>query len=144
MLEEIMLQQKVWAVLGANQNPEKYGNIIYRRLKEKKYTVYPVSPIYSDVDGDEAYKDLASLPEKPDVVNFVVSPKRGMAYLEEVANLGIRYIWLQPGTVDDALLIRAKELKLEVVEGCVLVATSLYASETVHEKAEDDEEENHS
>ncbi|MDD2445190.1 MAG: CoA-binding protein, partial [Candidatus Nanoarchaeia archaeon] len=37
MLEEEMLAQKAWAVVGANQNPEKYGHMIYAKLKRKGY-----------------------------------------------------------------------------------------------------------
>ncbi|NCA67656.1 MAG: CoA-binding protein, partial [Clostridia bacterium] len=36
-MELELLKKKVWAVAGANQNPDKYGNMIYKRLKEKGY-----------------------------------------------------------------------------------------------------------
>lgn len=32
-MELNLLKKKTWAVVGANQNPEKYGNKIYKRLK---------------------------------------------------------------------------------------------------------------
>lgn len=32
MLEK-MLEKKVWAVVGVNENTEKYGNMIYKKLK---------------------------------------------------------------------------------------------------------------
>jgi hypothetical protein len=54
---------------------------------------------------------------------MVVSPKRGKPILEEVSQLGIWYIWLQPGTYDDELLKRIAELEFEAVQACVLVAT---------------------
>jgi predicted CoA-binding protein len=63
MLEEMMLDRKVWAVVGANENPEKYGNMIYRKLRAKGYEVYPVNPNYETVEGDKCYKDLSSLPK---------------------------------------------------------------------------------
>ncbi len=39
-MEKKLLEKKIWAVAGANQNPEKYGNKIYKRLKERGYEVY--------------------------------------------------------------------------------------------------------
>jgi len=123
MLEELMLEKKVWAVVGANQNPEKFGNRIYRKLKNRGYEVYAVNPLYDSVEGDPCYKDLSSLPKLPDVVNMVVSPKRAKPVLEEAARLGIRYVWFQPGTYDDEVMEVAKELGLETVLACVLVAT---------------------
>jgi predicted CoA-binding protein len=122
MLEEKMLEKKVWAVVGANQDHEKYGNMIYRKLKARGYEVYPVNPMYDTVEGDKCYKDISSIPKVPEVLNMVVSPKRGKPIIEEAAKLGIRYIWLQPGTYDDELLKRINELGLEQVQACVLVA----------------------
>ena len=123
MLEELMLEKKVWAVVGANQNPEKYGNMIYKKLKSRGYEVYAVNPLYDTVEGDPCYKDLSSLPKLPDVIDMVVLPKRAKPVVEEAAKLGIKYIWFQPGTYDDEVMELAKKLGLETVQACVLVAT---------------------
>jgi predicted CoA-binding protein len=122
MLEELMLEKKVWAVVGANQNPEKYGNIIYKNLKSKGYKVYAVNPLYDTVEDDPCHKDLSSLPQVPDVINMVVSPKRAKFVIEEAAKLGIKYIWFQPGTHDSEVLELAKNLGLETIQACVLIA----------------------
>ena len=123
MLEEIMLEKKVWAVIGANENPEKYGSMIYRKLKSRGYKVYAVNPLYNEIDGDTCYKSLSQLPEKPDVLNFVVTPKRSLSYVNEAGELGIKYLWFQPGTYDESVLKKAAELGLDHVQACALVAT---------------------
>jgi predicted CoA-binding protein len=123
MLEETMLEKKVWAVVGANRNPEKYGNMIYKKLKRKGYEVYAVNPGYETVEEDPCYPTLPALPVVPDVVNFVIPPARGMSVVEEAAKLGIKYLWLQPGTHNEELMARIEELGLEAVQACVLVAT---------------------
>lgn len=120
MLENVMLEQKIWAVVGANNNPNKYGNIIYKKLKSRGYEVYPINPKYEKVDGDPCYPDLKSLPRKPDVINMVVTPKRGKAIIEEAAKLGIKNIWFQPGTYDNELLELVNEKGLNAVQACVL------------------------
>lgn len=122
MLEEQMLEKKIWAVVGANEDPEKYGNRIFRKLLSRGYKVYPVNPKYETIEGVPCYKDLSSIPEKPEVIDMVVSPKRGRPILEEAAQLGIRNIWFQPGTYDDELLEFAKSKGLTYVLACVLVA----------------------
>lgn len=122
MLEEMMLEKKVWAVVGANDNPEKFGNRIYKKLKSRGYTVYPVNPNYETVDGDPCYKDLSALPEKPEVIDMVVAPKHGLAVIREASRLGVKNIWLQPGTHDNELLELVKEEGLTAVQACVLVA----------------------
>lgn len=123
LLEEQMLTMKTWAVIGANQNPEKYGNMILRKLKRKNYAVYAVNPRYDTIDGDPCYHTLADLPVKPDVINMVVAPEIGQAFLREAASLGIQYVWFQPGTHDEASMALADELGLTAVQACVLVAT---------------------
>ncbi|NCA92455.1 CoA-binding protein [bacterium] len=125
-MELELLNKKVWAVAGANQNPDKYGNMIYKRLKEKGYEVYAVNPMYNSIEGDMCYANLTSLPALPEVVCMVVSPQRALPILEEASELGIKYIWFQPDTYDDDALSRVKELNLTAVYACVLVATRLY------------------
>jgi predicted CoA-binding protein len=120
-IKQSMLKKKVWAVIGANNDSDKYGNIIYNTLKSEGYTVYPVNPMYETVEGDKCYPSLAALPEKPEVLDMVVSPKRGRAFIEEAAALGIQNIWLQPGTYDQELLQLIEEKQLTAIRACVLV-----------------------
>jgi len=60
VLDEKMLEKKVWAVVGASDNPEKYGNLIYKKLKSRGYRVYPVNPNYETIDGDNATRIVVS------------------------------------------------------------------------------------
>ncbi len=122
-LKPLMLFRKTWAVVGARAQPDKYGFKIVRRLKSLGYTVYPVNPKIAQVDGLTCYPSLESLPQVPDVVDLVISPKSGMDTLKAAAGLGIRLIWAQPGTHDEAFLTLARSLDLCVLEDCVLNAT---------------------
>lgn len=124
MIKDTMLEKKVWAVIGANQNPEKFGWKIYKRLKDKGYEVYPLNPAYETIDDDICYKSLSSMPRVPEVINMVVAPERGKPYIEEAAKLGIKYIWFQPGTFDKEIFVLVKELGMEALQACVLVATN--------------------
>lgn len=116
-----LLKLKTWAVVGATNNKEKYGNMIYNKLKNKGYEVYPVNPRYDEVEGDKCYDDLKSLPVIPDVVEMVVAPRFGINTVKEAAKLGIKNIWLQPGTVSDEILKFCEENDMNAVQACVLV-----------------------
>ena len=122
MREEALLKLKNWAVVGATANEEKYGYKIYKKLKSKGYHTYPVNPNYQEIEGDRCYAGLSELPEVPDVIDMVVAPKHGIKVVEEAAKLGIKNIWLQPGTVSDELLQFAEEKGIHTVQACVLVA----------------------
>ena len=92
------------AVVGATDHLHKYGAKIYRDLKAKGYRVYPVSLVNDTVDGDPAYRDLADLPVKPDIVNIVVPPRRTRTVVERCVELGLDHVWIQPGAEDREIL----------------------------------------
>jgi predicted CoA-binding protein len=117
-----MLKKKVWAVVGASTDPDRFGYKLYMKLKENGYKVYPVNPGYDEVDGDKCYPSLSDLPELPDVIDMVVNPRIGRNIVEEAAQLGIKYIWLQPGTYNDELIKQIEEKNISYVKNCVLVA----------------------
>lgn len=116
------VNERVWAVVGASTDPAKWGNRIYRALKESGYRVYPVNPRADRIDGDPCYPSLADLRERPGVVDVVVPPKLGLAVAEEAARAGIARIWFQPGAESAENVARARELGLKTVaDACALV-----------------------
>lgn len=117
-----MLECKVWAVVGATDNPEKFGNKIYNLLKKADYTVFPVNPALSYIGCDRCYASLTDLPVRPAAVNIVVSPKIGEKIIEECAELGIKNVWLQPGANAETVVEAAKNAGLNTIhQSCVLV-----------------------
>lgn len=119
--QEFIKLQK-WAVVGASTDPDKFGNIITRRLMEAGRTVWPVNPRGGEIDGSSFYPDLASLPELPEVVDVVVPPRVALGVVEECGRLGIKRIWFQPGTRSPEANARCRELGIEFVDdSCVLV-----------------------
>lgn len=91
------------AVVGATDDPMKYGSVIYRDLKAKGYRVVPVNPNRATVGGDVAHPRLGALPEPPDVINFVVPPDQTLAVLQEAKALGYTTVWIQPGASSPAV-----------------------------------------
>lgn len=122
MLEQDLLEKKVWAVVGANQDADKYGNKIFKLMLSRGYRVFPVNPLYDEVEGEKCYQNLSSLPEVPEVIDMVVSPKRGKAVIEEAYQLGIKYIWLQPGTYNDEIMELIESKGMTPVKGCILAS----------------------
>jgi len=118
------LELKNWAVVGASTKTSRYGHIIVKELENSKFNVFPVTPKYPDIDGTKAYKSLMNIEEAIDVVNFVVNPHIGMKVLDECIAIGVKKIWLQPGTVSSKLVNKAKANGIEVIEACILVVLS--------------------
>jgi len=113
------------AVVGASNNPEKYGNIIVKNLHEKGYTVLPVNPTQAAIAGLEAYPSLAEIGGEVHIVDFVTPPKVTRAVLEQVAELGLPNVWLQDGSFDDTVLDYAASAPFKTVyDACIMVVSN--------------------
>jgi predicted CoA-binding protein len=92
------------AVVGATDDPDKYGSVIYRDLKAKGFRVYPVNIHRSTVDGDPAFRTITDLPEPPTIVNIVVPADQTLRVLREARAAGLDNVWVQPGAEDREVL----------------------------------------
>lgn len=120
-LEEFPKLRK-WAVVGVSEDRSKYGNKIYRDLREAGYTVFAVNPKLDTVEGDPCYPSLGALPEVPEVVDLVVPPAVSEHVVAECLKLGIRRIWFQPGSESDAAIQKAEEGGMDVVaNACIMI-----------------------
>lgn len=113
------LAAEVYAVVGVSTNKEKYGYKVYRDLQQGGYRVYPVNPLYEDIFGEKCYPDLASLPEKPDVVEFVCPPKITETIVRELPTLRIDKAWMQPGSGSRQTIAFCREHGIKVIHDIV-------------------------
>jgi len=121
LIKEFMSKKK-FAVVGANNNPEKFGNKILKNLKHRGYEVYPVNPNEKEVEGLSCYSSLRDVPVKVDVVDFVVPPGVTEEVLKQCKELGLDRIWLQPGSESKAAIDYCHKHNLKVVHNdCVMM-----------------------
>lgn len=122
LIRQCLNKNNVFAVVGASRNPEKYGHQVYKDLRDAGYLVYPVNPNISKVLGDRCYPSLKDLPEKPDVVDIVVPPRITEQKVKECKELGIKKVWMQPGSESEESIKFCKENGIDVLHGvCVMV-----------------------
>ena len=86
------------AVVGTSRDREKYGNKVLRAYLQQQRPVYPVNPSAEVVEGLAAFPDLASLPQPVHGLSIVTPPRVTEQVVTQAARLGIRHIWMQPGT----------------------------------------------
>ncbi|MGB5528728.1 MAG: CoA-binding protein [Ignavibacteriaceae bacterium] len=116
------LSQKKIAVVGVSRKKTKFGNAIYREMKQKGYQVYPINPNMNVFDGETCYPDLHSLPEKIDAVIVNVPPAQTEKIVREVKKAGINKVWLQQGSQSDAAVKFCDENGIDCVSNeCVLM-----------------------
>ena len=118
-LKKKTMELKNWAVVGATTKKNRYGYKIVKKLKQNGYNVFPVNPKFEEVDELKCYDDLSSIEAQIDVVDMVVNPKKGIKVMEEINKLGIKYVWLQPGTRSQEIRDFAAENDIEILEDCI-------------------------
>lgn len=127
LIKEFVDKKNVYAVIGVSRDPEKYGHRVYKDLRGAGYKVYPINPKINEVLGDKVYPNLENLPEKPDVVDVVVPPKITEEVVKTCKKLGIKKVWLQPGSESDLAIKFCQENGIDVVYGvCVMEERVVY------------------
>jgi predicted CoA-binding protein len=117
--------QKSLAVVGVSRNSAKFGNAIYKTLKEKGYQVFPVNPKAESIEGDRCYPTLSALPEKVGGVVVVVPPAQTEQVVKEAQAAGITRVWLQQGAESPAAIQFCQQNGLQTVHGeCILMFAS--------------------
>jgi predicted CoA-binding protein len=110
------------AVVGASNDPSKFGNIIVLDLLRQGYDVLPVNPRETTIAGLPVHHSLADVPKPIDIVDVVTPPAVTLRVLADAAAAGCELVWLQDGSFDDAVLASAAAAPFKTVHhSCIMV-----------------------
>jgi predicted CoA-binding protein len=112
---------KVVAVIGASSDPRKFGNRAVRAFRRQGYTVIPINPNESQVEGLTAYASVLDVPDAIDMATFYIPPEVGEKVMPEVARKQIPEVWLNPGSESAELIQLARSLKVEPIVACSIL-----------------------
>jgi predicted CoA-binding protein len=112
----------VVAVIGASNDRRKFGNKAVRAFRAQGYTVIPINPHETVVEGEPAYRSVLDYSGSIDEATFYVPPAAGLTAIEEVARKGIRTVWLNPGADGAEVIARARALGLTPTVACSILA----------------------
>jgi predicted CoA-binding protein len=93
LVQEFLTQKKI-AVVGVSDKRETGCNLAYTKFKESGYQVYAVNPRITVFNGAPCYPDLKSIPEKPDAVFILASPKVTDQIVQQCVDLGVKHVWM--------------------------------------------------
>ena len=116
---------KTIAIIGASSDRNKFGNKAVRAFVQQGYTVYPVNPKESVIEGLPAFKSILELPVRPFMVSVYLPPPVLVKVLPDIAAKGCDELWLNPGTESDEVLREAERLGLNVIQACSIVAVGV-------------------
>jgi uncharacterized protein len=114
-----------YAIIGASNDKQKYGHIILSDLKAASYKVIPINLKEEEILGLKVYPTLTKAitsREKIDVVVFVIPPPIVIRVLLEVRQLGLKKVWMQPGSESEEAIKFCQDNGIEVIHhACVMV-----------------------
>jgi len=93
IVKDFLAHKKI-AVVGVSDKRETGCNMSYKKFKRAGYQVYAVNPRISTFEGDPCYPDLKSLPEKPEAVFILASPKVTDMIVQQCVDLGVKHVWM--------------------------------------------------
>jgi len=120
---DAFLSGKVFAVVGASKNREKYGNKVLRNYLQHDLKVFPVNPNEAEIEGLSCYPDLKSLPEPVHGISIITPPTVTEQVVQQAADAGIQHAWMQPGAESPEAVELGESLGLNVIGdgSCILV-----------------------
>lgn len=88
----VLFSPKSVCVIGASRSPEKVGAIVLKNIISSGFSgkIYPVNPNTSNIGNMWCYKDIAGIPEVPDLAVIAIPVPEAIDALALVGEKGIK------------------------------------------------------
>lgn len=123
------IKQKHVALAGVSLNKMKFGNSLFKELKKKDYTVYPVHPTLESFEGEKCFADVSSLPDEVTALIICTKPANVFGIVKAAVDKNIKHIWVQQGAQHDEALQFAIDNGVNIIHReCVMMFANPVAS----------------
>ena len=120
-IPEILKTYRTIAVVGLSSRRLRPSYGVSEHMQSAGYRVIPVNPNETEVLGEKAYPDLASIPVPVDIVNVFRQSSFVPEVVDEAIRIGAKAVWMQEGVVHLDAARKAEAAGLAVVmDRCIL------------------------
>jgi hypothetical protein len=124
LIDEMLRNARNIAVIGMSDKPHRASFNIGRYLANSGYRIFPVNPAIQEVLGRPSYPSLdaaqsaarAETGQGIDLVDVFRASEHVPAIADDVIRLGIPYLWLQDGVINDDAVVRARAAGIKCVQ----------------------------
>lgn len=111
-----------YAVVGASQDPNKYGFKVFKDLLDSGYKVIPINPKGGEILEVKVWQSILDFDGNIDVAVMVVPPSVGIKVLEDIKKKMVSKVWFQPGSESDETLNYCRENGIECISNaCIMI-----------------------
>jgi predicted CoA-binding protein len=119
---ERFFSSTAYAVIGVSKDRHKFGNIVFRAMAERGFTVYPVHKQLPAVEEQKCYNRVTDLPDEVHSAVIVLHPHDAEQIVAECKSKGIENIWLQQGAESRESIEYARGNGLNLIhDQCILM-----------------------
>jgi predicted CoA-binding protein len=112
---EILRRYRSIADVGLSNDRRRDSRSVSQYMQAAGYRIIPVNPEETEVLGEEAYPELASVPEPVEIVDVFRRSEYIPAIVDQAIAIGAKVIWMQQGIVNEEAAAIARAAGLEVV-----------------------------
>lgn len=111
----ILENSRTVAMVGLSANWYRPSYFAAKYLLDRGYQVIPVNPNYEEILGQTCYPDLASIPDKVDVVDLFQRAENVPQYVAPSAEIGASVLWMQLEIINEQAAEAARANGMTVV-----------------------------
>lgn len=94
---DAFLSSATIAVYGISRSGRKFGNHVFRELKDRGYKLFPVHPEMATYEGVACLKEIGQAEEKIEAAFICLPPAETTRVVRQALDKGVRNFWLQQG-----------------------------------------------
>lgn len=113
---------KNYAVVGVSNKKRKFGNMVFKEMRKRGYRLFPVNQNLKLFGDQMCYNSLSEISDHLDGVIIITRADGAKKAIRECINLGIKKVWLYPGSKCKEAINLAKENDIELMyKACPLL-----------------------
>ncbi|MDX5364567.1 MAG: CoA-binding protein [Pseudazoarcus pumilus] len=121
-LRELLRSTRRIAVVGMSDKPDRPSHYVAQFMRERGFTIIPVNPQCTEIDGLKCYPSLRDIPGPIDMVNVFRRPDDIPPIARDAVAIGAKSLWIQLGLVSAEAEAVAEAAGLAVVmDQCIKV-----------------------
>ncbi len=121
------IKEKTIVIAGVSGREDKFGFRIFRDLLNNGFKVKGINPRAGQILGEKIYRNLKELERPPDLLITVVPYEITERMVRECRELGIKEIWMQPGSESEKAVEQAKKYGIKVTyQACFMVENGIW------------------
>jgi predicted CoA-binding protein len=120
-VDRFLTQRRV-VLIGASADPRKFGNTIFRALRDHGYDVVPVNLTASSIDGTSCFRRVTEVDGEIGAAMIMVTGRPAVRAVRDCVARGIRRVWLfrgigSPGALSEEAVKICHDNGIDVVAG---------------------------